>query len=568
MSWRENTMAAHRLDQKSEVASSLAADAADAQMVGRMRLVLAVSGLLAIFIDPSGLSGVNSVTWFVFSGYVLHCTVLYIFALLNKPFSQSKLIHWMDICWYALIVFFTGGVSSFFSLFFFFAILTSSFRWGFEEGARITVASAVLLAASGLALETQQDLPRLLLRTTFLLAFGYMSARWGESKIELKRRIALLRDVSRLSNPRFGVDHTITSILKKTLAFFKGSSCILVIRDKDSATDSLRTIKEGDAVQSINAVQIRAEAASRLMAFSQDQVVAYTRPLGSAMSILGGSLVYETTSGKWLKRAEQTSQDMAELLETDSFISVPLSLRKGEGRIYLISQRNRFSKADALFLSHIAEQAFPVIENIELLDRMASEAVSQERKKIALDIHDTAIQPYIGLKMGLSAVRNKAAPDNPLIDDLDKLMNMAAQVIGDLRRYAGTFKNELGQTEPIFLVILRQQAAQVREFYGIDIDVSMEGELNVSDRLTAEVLQVVREGLSNICKHTDAQSGCVKLQCAGGWLRIQIENEGISSQPVDFTPRSITERATALGGNTRVKQRAGGGAAVLIEIPV
>ncbi|HWW07258.1 sensor histidine kinase [Collimonas sp.] len=474
----------------------------------------------------------------------------------------------MDVCWYALIVLFTGGVSSFFFLFFFFAILTSSFRWGFEEGARITVTSAILLAACGLMLDTKQDLPRLLLRTTFLLTFGYMSARWGESKIELKRRIALLRDVSRLSNPRFGVDHTITSVLKKTLAFFRGSSCILVIRDQDSAIDSLRTIKEGDAEQSINAVQIRAEAASRLMVFSQDQMVVYTRPVGPAMSILGGSLVYESASGSWLKRAEQTSQDMAELLETDSFISVPLSLRKGEGRIYVISKRNRFSKADALFLSHIAEQAFPVIENIELLDRMASEAVSQERKKIALDIHDTAIQPYIGLKMGLSAVRNKAAPDNPLIDDLDKLMNMAAQVIGDLRRYAGTFKNELGQTEPIFLVILRQQAAQVREFYGIDIAVSMEGELNVSDRLTAEVLQVVREGLSNICKHTDAQSGFVKLQCADGLLKIQIENEGFGTQFIDFTPRSITERATALGGKTHVKQGAGGSTAVLIEIPV
>jgi signal transduction histidine kinase len=96
----------------------------------------------------------------------------------------------------------------------------------------------------------------------------------------------------------------------------------------------------------------------------------------------------------------------------------------------------------------------------------------------------------------------------------------------------------------------------------------MEGELNVSDRLTAEVLQVVREGLSNICKHTDAQRGLVKLQCADGWLKIQIENEGIGTQSIDFMPRSITERASALGGTAQVKQGVGGGTAVLIEIPV
>jgi signal transduction histidine kinase len=561
-------MPASRLDEQNEIAASLTTDAADALMVARMRLVLAISGLTAIFIDPSGLSGVGHFTWLVFSGYILHSTAIYIFSLLNRPFSQSKLIHWLDICWYALIVLFTGGINSFFYLLFFFAILTASFRWGFEEGARITIASALMLILSGLITETGQDLPRLLLRTTFLLTFGYMSARWGESKIELKRRIALLRDVSRLSNPRFGVDHTITSVLKKTLAFFKGGSCILVMRDKDSATYSLRTIKEGDAEQSINAIEVSAEAASQLMAFPQDHIVAYTRLLGPATPILGGSLTYDSASGRWIKRDEETSQNMAELLETDSFISVPLSLRKGDGRIYVVSRKNRFSKADALFLSHIAEQAFPVIENIEILDRMASEAVTQERKKIALDIHDTAIQPYIGLKLGLSAVRNKAAADNPLIEDIDKLMAMAAQVIGDLRRYAGTFKNASGKIEPIFLVVLRQQAAQVREFYGIDIDVSMEGELNVSDRLIAEVVQVVREGLSNICKHTVAQRGSVKLRCAHGWLKIQIENEGTGTPAADFIPRSITERAAALGGRTQVNSGPDGGTSVYVEIPV
>ncbi len=170
--------------------------------------------------------------------------------------------------------------------------------------------------------------------------------------------------------------------------------------------------------------------------------------------------------------------------------------------------------------------------------------------------------------MGLSAVRNKASADNPLIEDIDKLMAMAAQVIGDLRRYAGTFKNALGQTEPVFLVVLRQQAAQVREFYGIDIEVSMEGELNVSDRLIAEVMQVVREGLSNICKHTVAQRGCVKLQCANGWLKIQIENEGAGAPAVDFMPRSITERAAALGGRAHVRSGTDGGTSVQVEIPV
>ncbi|MDP2254488.1 MAG: histidine kinase, partial [Polaromonas sp.] len=124
------------------------------------------------------------------------------------------------------------------------------------------------------------------------------------------------------------------------------------------------------------------------------------------------------------------------------------------------------------------------------------------------------------------------------------------------------------QTEPILLSALNQQAAQVREFYGIDITISMESELKVSDRLATEVLQLVREGLSNICKHTLAQRGSVKVHCIYGWLKIQIENECTDPGSIDFTPRSISERVAGLGGKAHVAQGASGNTVVHVEIPV
>lgn len=557
------------VDRKSEFDSSFATNAADAQMVSRMRMVLAVSVLLAVFIDPSGLSGVDGFTWLVFFGYLFHSIVIYVYSLLNKPFSQSMLIHRLDVLWFALIVVFTGGVDSFFFLFFFFAILTSSFRWGFEEGAKITIASAVLFAVSGLALESQNDLSRLLLRTTFLLTLGYMSVHWGESKVRLMRQLELLRDVSRLSNPRFGVDHTITNVLEQTRLFFKASSCIFVIRNKESGAYYLRTINGGNTPQSISADPVNAEAAAPLLALSEDRILVYSRPLWPAMSSLfEESLAYDGTGHRWVKNDDQSSKSLAELLDARAFISAPLSLRNQDGRIYVVSREGSFSKADAVFLGHISEQAFPVIENIELLDRMASEAASRERQKISLNLHDTAIQPYIGLKLGLSAIRNKALSDNPLIEDVDKLTAMAEKVIGDLRHYAATFNAGSRQTEPILLSALNQQAAQVREFYGIDITISMESELKVSDRLATEVLQLVREGLSNICKHTLAQRGSVKVDCIYGWLKIQIENECTDPGSIDFTPRSISERVAGLGGKAHVAQGASGNTVVHVEIPV
>ena len=556
-------------NKENESDSMFHTDAADAQMVSGMRMVLAVSVLLAVFIEPSGLSALSGFTWLVFFGYLIHSIVIYIYSQLDRPFSQSVFIHRLDILWFALIVIFTGGVDSFFSLFFFFAILTSSFRWGFEEGAKITIASVILFATSGLVLETQNDFSRLLLRTTFLLAIGYMSAYWGESKVKLMHQLALLRNVSRLSNPRFGVDHTITNALEQTRKFFKGSSCILVMRDKESGSYSLRTVKDGNTTLSISADSVSAEVASPLMADFHNNIITYARPLLHFISSLfQESLAYDCSAHRWEKQVGPASKNLAELLEVRSFISAPLTLRRQQGRIYVLSSNKSFNKTDALFLSHITGQVFPVIENIELLDKMASEAALQERHKISLDLHDTAIQPYIGLKLGLGAIRNKASANNPLIEDIDKLSIMAEKVIVDLRRFAVNFKNGLGQTEPILLLVLNQQAAHVREFYGIDISITMTGELKVSDRLATEVVQLVREGLSNICKHTLAQKGFVKIQCSNKSLKIEIENEHKGRQQIVFMPRSMSERTVVLGGKLYVNQGQGGSTVVNVEIPV
>jgi signal transduction histidine kinase len=564
-------MLACNLEKKEKFDLNFAANAADAQMVSRMRVVLAVSVLLAVFIDPTGLRSANTFTWIVLFGYLAHSSAVYGFVLSNNVMSQSHIVHRLDVFWFAMIIWFTGGVNSFFFLFFFFAIMVASFRWGLEEGARVTLASAALFAISGLMLDAGHELTSLLLRITFLLVLGYMCANWGESKVRLMRQLALLRDVSHLSNPRFGVDHTLTSILEKTCTFFEASSCILIMQDRESGESFLRTFKEFDEAPVLHAERVDEKVAGPLLVFGQDQVMFYNCPPWPVMAHLFEEAQMCDSEGKnWVDEMDASARRLAEMLEAQSFISAPVLLRRQQGRIYVISSSNSFDKADALFLSHMAEHAFPVIENIELLDKMASEAASQERKKMSLNLHDTAIQPYIGLKLGLSALRHKAAADNPLRGDLDKLISMAEKVICDLRHYAKTLRTGPRLQEPVFLTVLRQQAAQMQEFYGINIDISMASEMPVSDRLSTEVVQMVREGLSNICKHTLAQRGFIKIDCANGWLKIQIENESVGSgrEFADFMPRSLSERAAGLGGKVHVRQIPQGNTVVHVEIPV
>ena len=562
-------MPTYRLDRKDELGFNAVTYAADARLISRMRLVLAISVLLVVLAEPSVLNDANVLTWLIFAGYLFHSTVIYIWSRINHPLIQGRLIHRLDVVWFSLIVAFTGGVQSALFPFFFFAILASSFRWGLEEGAKVTIASAILFTVGALLLGAQHNLPQLLMRTIFLLGIGYLGVTWGESKLRLMRQLVLLREVSQLSNPRFGVDHTIANLLEKTRLFYRATTCILVMHDKSSGAYFLRTAKEGIATQAIRAEAISEEAGAPLVAQSRRHLITYRSPLWPAIRFgTSEALVYDSGPGRWFRQEGNASENLAALLEARGFISAPVELKDQTGRLYVVSDKLVFSRADTLFLVQIAAQTFPVIENIEFLDKMVLDAAMQERQKISLDIHDRTIQPYIGLKLGLNAIRHKASADNPVTADIDQLTVMVEGVIDDLRKYAGTFRGNSTLNGPVLMRALQDQADHIKRMYGIDITICMDSHLTVSDRLTAEVLQLVTESLSNICKHTMAQSGLVSIECVNGWLKLQVENENTSLWPTDFMPRSISERATSLGGSVEVTHGLEGNTSVLVEIPV
>jgi signal transduction histidine kinase len=145
---------------------------------------------------------------------------------------------------------------------------------------------------------------------------------------------------------------------------------------------------------------------------------------------------------------------------------------------------------------------------------------------------------------------------------------MTGQVIADMRAFAKTVREGAARQETELLVALRRQAGQVKEFYGITIAITAAEGFSISDRLAAEVFQIVNEGMSNIRKHTRARSGLIDLSNVDDQLRIRIENETPEGPPAPFLPGSIAERTAALGGTIEIGRTAQGATAVHIAIPV
>jgi signal transduction histidine kinase len=85
--------------------------------------------------------------------------------------------------------------------------------------------------------------------------------------------------------------------------------------------------------------------------------------------------------------------------------------------------------------------------------------------------------------------------------------------------------------------------------------------------LAAEVFHIVAEGLSNIRRHTRATTASISLAQENSYRGIQIRNDGVEGETfMPFTPRSITERTVALGGEVRIERQGHTHAAVIAAI--
>lgn len=553
-------------------------DVAYSQLVARIRLVLTVSAVLVAILDHAGPGPANLTALMVLSAYALLCAAVYLCPQCQPRWTRGKLRHRLDVAVSAAVVAAVGQADIFPLVFLIFAIVVASLRYGLAEGVRVTIATVLLYYLAALITLPEVAPGRVLLRAVVLLAFGRVIAQLGELHILAARRQALLRELNQVANPRFGIERSMTAALERVRAFFMADSCLMLLDDPEQGQErgvyALRTVRAGGP-DVAPAIPLDAALARAMLPAARTDVLLYMRGWrcwrswrafgGCALSYADDSA---DDSAAWTAQAPASLGELAELLGAASFISAPVSFGRAKGRIIVAAGTRHLGRGDALFLARIAEQGLRAIERIDLLDRIASDAAALERKKIALDLHDTAIQSYIGLQLGLVALCRKAAPGNPLAPDLDRLVSMAAEVIAQLRDDAQRACATPGAGETMFLAALRRQAAQAMAAYGVEIRIDAAPDLALGDRLGAEVLQIVREGISNVCRHTSATSATVALRCAGAMLRVDIINPHDGAAPPAFQPRSLSERAVALGGAAVVHHDSANETIVTVEIPL
>lgn len=483
---------------------------------------------------------------------------------------------WVDLFCFGLTLGLSGKpLDPIFFLGFLFVIVGTSWTLGRARGLIVTsiLSSFIILAA--LVRETAKPSLQIqdsVLRSALLFAVGCAIAYLAGLNLEIKRQARLLDEVTTLSNPRLDVGRTIGSIMERVRTFYDADFCLLIGLQSpvEGSAYFLRSADRTDPEKAMHAQEAGPEIQKRLLALPPQHFVLY-RP-NRFNGFLGRKNYYEVdvTDGARRPISHDVSETIAKTLDVNSFISIPvIQHERVMGRVYLgASRSNAFHEKDASFLSQILDRVLPVLQNVLLVNRLASEAADQERKRIACDIHDSVIQPYLGIQLGLASIRDRLKDGNSeMVVDIDRLIELTAGEVSNLRRYASGIPK--GESEEVLLPAIRRFAEKFSAATGISVGLNPTSELKLNDRLAVEVLQMVQEGLSNIRRHTSATKATVDMGVRKEFFTLRIANEDSSSGQGDsFYPRSIAARTAALGGTMHVDQAQPGTTAVVVTIPL
>lgn len=539
-----------------------------------MRCVLAFSAFAIVFVDASEPRQWVDLTRVSLALYCV-CSVIIAIGAARSGWPQPhRAQHWGDVFFYVYLVTLTGGASSIFFNFFLFSILVASFTRGFREGLLVTVVSLASYAAVSFAMGPTHidfELNRALLRAVYLFVFGYMISYWGGYESLLKRRLALLNEINNAWTPRFGVDHAIGLNLNRVLDFYGAHSCVLVVRRPGADCMMYRSLR--DKPDAASQPLAMTEKASEPLLHLPDMLGAFFHaPEGSWHRRWRGYAASDVVSGIRVREHLADCAGLANLLDAPAYVTVPYAQRNGvNGRLFVVRQRGAFDQSDIDFLAQVTAAVATVVENVTLMDELISRASEQERVKISRDLHDSTIQPYIGLKLALDALVREAGDENPLSKRLAEIDHMASMTIRELRDYATTFKGKRSMAGEALITAMRRKTERLRRFYGIEVALDADLSEQLDGRLAAEVFHIVSEGLSNVLRHTEAKKAYVRLLCGESFLSVSIGNaarsEAAHSAP-RFTPRSIFARVKELGGTALVESDQDGYTVVRVSIPL
>ena len=248
------------------------------------------------------------------------------------------------------------------------------------------------------------------------------------------------------------------------------------------------------------------------------------------------------------------------------------------GNFYLTDKQgaDSFGENDQELVELFAGHAGIASQNARLHQEVQDLAVVGERLRISRDLHDGIIQSIYAVSLSLEeAVDGIVADPAGTAETVDRAIDRLHTTISDIRTFI------VGLGPGIDAGLADTLEAMARELLGVTAiayDADLSGAAEVERRLPPEgaheLVQIAREGLSNVARHSGATRASLRLAADSAAATLVVEDDGRGFDPGErqgsghFGLANLRDRAAALGGALSIESRSGGGTRIVVRVPL
>ncbi len=286
--------------------------------------------------------------------------------------------------------------------------------------------------------------------------------------------------------------------------------------------------------------------------------------------------------------------------QTDNFMETKYRLRKkiafsgetvGKIEIFYLEKpagtgKNAFLRAEVSLLGVIAERIGKIYER-KLYEKKLEDSYKklqelhehyqsinyEERRKIAVEVHDELGQAFTSLKIDLRWLSQRVDDKLQLnkIKEMEALVNETVKTVQQIaRELRPVLLDDFGLSEAIIWYM-----GDIRKKTGIDVNLFLKGIEELTDKnISVLVYQIIKELATNTIRHAHAKKLDIRIMYSDKGVNIHFADNGIGIREdkiydiKSFGIYNIRERIKYWGGSFEVRSNPGKETVFNISIPV
>ena len=232
--------------------------------------------------------------------------------------------------------------------------------------------------------------------------------------------------------------------------------------------------------------------------------------------------------------------------------------------------RRAEAERDQLIREAMASQ-----ERLGALSRRLLATQEEERRHLAVELHDELGQVLTAVKINLESLERSLAPGalptlTGAIESVDHAMHRVRDIAFDLRP---SVLDDLGLPPA-----LRWYLDRFARLTGIEAQVAIDAIPDIDPNLATACFRVAQEALTNVARHAQARNVRLELNLGAAWLELQVVDDGVGFDEASTRKSAMAggsmgllgmeERVSLVGGRVEIRTAVGQGTRIRAHFPI